>query len=105
MEGDEGSSAGESASTLAVEGTDGTPGCANAGEKQRPWSLTGNIVKISSKTDEILIDFSPKGAEGRTEEPSREADGHGHLVPRRQRMEKVTMREKMFTCVKNRFVV
>ena len=56
----EGSSAGESASTLAVKGTDGTPGCAN-GEKQRPWSLTGDIVKIPSKADEILIDFSPKG--------------------------------------------
>ena len=48
------------ATTLDVKGTDGTPGCAN-GEKQRPWSLTGDIVKVPSKQDEILIDFSPKG--------------------------------------------
>ena len=48
------------ATTLDVKGTDGTPGCTN-GEKQRPWSLTGDIVKVPSKQDEILIDFTPKG--------------------------------------------
>ena len=37
-----------------------TPGCAN-GEKQKPWSLKGEVVKIPSKEAEILIDFSPKG--------------------------------------------
>ena len=47
-------------SVLDVTGTDGTPGCAN-GEKQKPWSLKGEIVKIPSKETEILIDFSPKG--------------------------------------------
>ena len=31
------------------------------GEPQRPWSLKGEIVKVPSKQDEILIDFSPKG--------------------------------------------
>ena len=45
---------------LDVKGTDGTPGCAN-GEPPRPWSLTWEIVKVPSKQDEILIDFSPKG--------------------------------------------
>ena len=45
---------------LDVTGTDGSPGCAN-GETQRPWSLKGELVKIPSKRDEILIDFSPKG--------------------------------------------
>ena len=39
---------------------DGTPGCMN-GEKQKPWSLTGEVVKVPSKAPEILIDFSPKG--------------------------------------------
>lgn len=47
-------------STLDVKGTDGTPGCTN-GENQRPWSLTGDVVKTPSETDEILIDFTPKG--------------------------------------------
>jgi len=47
-------------SVLDVTGTDGTPGCAN-GEKQKPWSLKGEVVKIPSKEAEILIDFSPKG--------------------------------------------
>jgi hypothetical protein len=45
---------------LEVQGTDGTPGCMN-GEKQKPWSLTGEVVKVPSKAPEILIDFSPKG--------------------------------------------
>ena len=45
---------------LEVTGTDGTPGCLN-GEKQRPWALTGEVVKVPSKEDQILIDFSPKG--------------------------------------------
>lgn len=49
-----------SGAVLDVLGTDGTPGCAN-GERQRPWSLKGDIVKVPSKQDEILIDFSPKG--------------------------------------------
>ena len=45
-----------SATTLAVSGADGTPGCLN-GEEQREWSLEG-VVRGEG---EILIDFSPKG--------------------------------------------
>ena len=42
-------------SVATLTGTDGTPGC-NKGEPTRAWKLMGEV-----KSNEILVDFSPKG--------------------------------------------
>jgi hypothetical protein len=47
----------KAATTLAIRGTDGNPGCPADGSGT-PWTLTG---QVGSDGSSILVDFTPKG--------------------------------------------